>query len=314
MRDYYRKCAGYLSLMNAVLLTVASCLAIYIADIDELDVDEGTGVVMLNGLYFVFVVGAIFALISLVAGIIAARGKGEGVFAFQRVTSVIITLVMIFSVVTGIYVIRNKEIEWDGEIRAIAAVYLIASLFSVVCAVITFLYSQGGMEYYDRNKKLAKDAPDIDTDRPARVELGVALLCASGLNISIAFLSLYFCNMIRYFDKTMVEESGGFSDFYRVLFFVGLIIAGISIMTGVAHFVINKNEVKKAGLFSALGSWLYLAVFAVSSMVAMTRDFVKSQCPDVSYIIFGFVLCIFSAMYLVAAAGKAGKGKRNKDL
>ena len=38
MRDYYRKCAGYVSLMNAILMTVASCLAIYIAEFGELDV------------------------------------------------------------------------------------------------------------------------------------------------------------------------------------------------------------------------------------------------------------------------------------
>ena len=39
MRNYYRKCAGYLSLMNTIFVLVASCLAIYIADFDELDVD-----------------------------------------------------------------------------------------------------------------------------------------------------------------------------------------------------------------------------------------------------------------------------------
>lgn len=312
MRDYYRKCAGYVSLMNAILMTVASCLAIYIAEFGELDVEEGTGVVMQNGLYFVFVGGAIFALISLVAGLIAVKGSGEGIFSFQRATSLVNAVIMIFSSVISVYVAVNKEIEWNSERKVIAAVYLIASVLAVIFSVVTFVYSQGGMKYYDRGRKLAKDAPDIDENRPARVELGIALICSSVLNSSIAFLAFYYRNMIRYFDKTMVEQNQGFSGFFMALFVIGLVIAGISVIVSILHFVINKNEVQKAGLFSVLGSGLYLVVFAVSSGVAMTRDFVKSQSPDVSYIIFGFVLCIFSGLYLVAAAGKAVR--RNKDL
>ena len=310
MRNYYRKCAGYLSLMNAIFVMVASCLAIYIADFDELDVDEGTGVIMLNGLYFVFVVGAVFAVISLVAGIMSVRGNGEGIFHFQRFISFVIAALMFFSFIISIYVVRNQEIEWNGESRAVTAVYLIVSLFAVVYGILTFLYSHGGMKYYDSGKKFAKDAPDMDAGRPARVELGIALMCGAVLNIAIAFLAYYFRNMIRYYDKTMVEQNQGFSGFYTALFVMGLAVAGISIIISVLHFVINKNELLKAGLAAALGNALYLLVFMAASGIAMTKDFVKSQSPDVSYIIFAFLLCIFSILYLIAAIGKVLQAKK----
>ena len=52
MRNYYRKCAGYLGMMGAILMFTLSCLAIYISDFSEINgVEEGTGVVMLNCLY-----------------------------------------------------------------------------------------------------------------------------------------------------------------------------------------------------------------------------------------------------------------------
>ena len=58
MRNYYRKCAGYLGMMGAILMFTLSCLAIYISDFSEINgVEEGTGVVMLNCLYLIFTVG-----------------------------------------------------------------------------------------------------------------------------------------------------------------------------------------------------------------------------------------------------------------
>ena len=46
MRNYYRKCAGYLGMMGAILMFTLSCLAIYISDFSEINgVEEGTGVV-----------------------------------------------------------------------------------------------------------------------------------------------------------------------------------------------------------------------------------------------------------------------------
>ena len=43
MRNYYRKCAGYLGMMGAILMFTLSCLAIYISDFSEINgVEEGT--------------------------------------------------------------------------------------------------------------------------------------------------------------------------------------------------------------------------------------------------------------------------------
>lgn len=309
MRNYYRKCAGYLSLMNTIFVLVASCLAIYIADFDELDVDEGTGVVMLNGLYFIFVAGLIITILSLIAGIVGVKSGSEGIFNFSRLISLLITALMIFSCVTSIYVAVNDEIEWSGETRAMTILYVVVSVLSVAFGVVTFLYSHNGTKYYDKNSRLAKDVPKIEADRSIRVQQGIVLLCAAILNASVAFLALYFCNMIEYFDRTLVESNKGFSGFYMVLFIAGLVIAGLTVLFSILQFVKNKNELLMAGLIAVMVNSVYLIVFTVLSIVAMTQNFVKSQCPDISYIIFAFVLSCFSGWYLFIGARK-GKLKK----
>lgn len=304
MRNYYRKCAGYLSLMNTVFVLVASCLAIYIADFDELDVDEGAGVVMLNGLYFIFVAGLIFTVLSLIAGIVGVKSGSEGIFNFSRLISLLITVLMIFSCVTSIYVAGNDKIEWSSETRAMAILYVIVSILSVAFGVVTFLYSHHGMKYYDKNNRLAKDVPEIEADRSVRVQQGIVLLCAAILNAAVAFLAFYFRNMIEYFDRTLVESNKGFSGFYMVLFIAGLVTAGITIVLSVLQFVKDKNELLTMGLIAVMVNLVYLIVFTVLSIVAITQNFVKSQCPDISYIIFAFVLCCFSGWYLFEGARK----------
>lgn len=309
IRNYYRKCAGYLSLMNTIFVLVVSCLAIYIADFDELDVDEGTGVVMLNGLYFIFVAGLIFMILSLIAGIAGVKSQSEGIFNFSRLISLLITALMIFSSVTSIYVAVNDKIEWSGETRTMAILYVITSIFSIAFGIATFLYSHNGTKYYDKNSRLAKDVPEIEADRSVRVQQGITLLCAAILNTAIAFLAFYFRNMIEYFDRTLVESNKGFSGFYMVLFIAGLVLAAITVILSVLQFVQNKNELLSAGLLAVIGNAVYLIVFTVLSIVAATQNFVKSQCPDISYIIFAFVLCCCSGWYLFEGARKGRQTK-----
>lgn len=313
MRNYYRKCAGYLSLMNAIFLFIVSCLAIYIADFDELDVDEGTGVVILNGLYFIFTVGIVFAILSLVAGFIAVRGKGEGIFGFSRFTAAVNFLMMIFSAVTAVYVIKNNDIQWTGERSVMTRIYLAAGLISVFVSAIVFLYSHGGRAYYDRAGSLAKEAPDIDTGRPVRVEHGLALICAAVFNAGISGLALYFCEMIKYFDRTMVEDNEGFAMVYQVLFVIGIIVAVQSVIVSILHWCVNREGLLKLGFITVVENYIYIIVFATVSLAAVTKDFVKSQSPDVSYIIFAFILCMISALYLYSAAAKTFAGRRKKE-
>jgi len=300
--------------MNTVFVLVASGLAIYIADFDELDVDEGTGVVMLNGLYFIFVAGLIFTILSLIAGIAGVKSKSEGIFNFSRLTALMITALMIFSCVTSIYVAGNDEIEWSAETRAMTVLYVIVSVLSVGFGIAAFLYSHNGMKYYDKNHRLAKDVPEIEADRSVRVQQGIVLLCAAVLNAAVAFLAFYFRNMIEYFDRTLVESNKGFSGFYMALFAAGLVLAGVTVILSVLQFVQNKNQLLTAGLVAVMANSVYLIVFTVLSIVAMTQNFVKSQCPDISYIIFAFVLCCFSGWYLFEGARKGRTGKKEKGV
>ena len=201
IRNYYRKCVGLISLMSSILLLVVSFLAIYIADFDEMDVEEGTGVLALNGLYAIFVLGFLFAVFAFITGIIAVKGNSEGIFTFARINCVLVTVISAIAFVISIYVVRNQDIEWDGEKRAVAAVYLIASLLAAIFAIATVVLSHKGMQYYDKAKRLAKDVPDMDIQRPERVKTGISLVCVSILNLSVAFLCYYFSNMIKIFDK-----------------------------------------------------------------------------------------------------------------
>ena len=310
MRNYYRSCTGYLSLMNAILVFVVSCLAIYIADFDELDVDEGTGVVMLNLLYVVFTVGTIFAIMILIAGIIAAKGNGEGIFGFCRFNSVITMLLMILAVVTAIYVQRNEDVQWTSERSVIVIVYLVTGIIALLLALTTFLFAYNGKLYYDGSYRLAKDVPDgIEASRPVQVEFGIQLFCATLLQIAIAFLSLYFSKMIEYFDKTMVENNELFSTMYRILFVAGLVIAVLSLIVSGLNWFVKGKDFRTWNRMTVFENGCYLVLFTVVSAIAMARDFVKSQSPDVSYIIFAFILCICSLLYLVFA----GKKQRKKS-
>ena len=121
--------------------------------------------------------------------------------------------------------------------------------------------------------------------------------------------------MIRYFDRTMVEHNAGFTRIYQVLFFAGIFIVAQSLVICLLHWILNRESILKAGFITVLENVLYLAIFIILSAVAMTKDFVKSQCPDVGYIIFSFILAVISFCYLSAAWKKTAcvRGKKTKE-
>lgn len=309
MRNYARKCAGYFQLLNTILLICAAGLAIYIADWDELDVDEGTGVIVLNMMYVVFTVGAVFAIVSLIAGMIATRGNGEGIFGFMKFTSGIDFLLAILVGATAVYVLKNTDIEWTQERMVITLIYLIAGMVSVVASACSFLYSYTGSRYYD-GKKLAKDVPDIEEERLKDVMYGITLLCATLLNIGIAGLSFYFRQSIVSFDRSMVEHNEGFATFFFLLFVVGLIIAVQNIIVSILFFQKQRKTHTGMGKMTVFENFGYLTLFVVASAVSMTQSFVKSQSPDASYLIFAFLLCVISALYLVSAFQHNRRGNK----
>ncbi|MDY5576925.1 MAG: hypothetical protein SPF70_05535 [Lachnospiraceae bacterium] len=299
IRNYYRKCVGLISLMSSILLLVVSFLAIYIADFDEMDVEEGTGVLALNGLYAIFVLGFLFAVFAFITGIIAVKGNSEGIFTFARINCVLVTVISAIAFVISIYVVRNQDIEWDGEKRAVAAVYLIASLLAAIFAIATVVLSHKGMQYYDKAKRLAKDVPDMDIQRPERVKTGISLVCVSILNLSVAFLCYYFSNMIKIFDKYLVEENDMYATLFFGMFVIGAVIAAYTVITGVSLLFVKTEKLKRICLGAVWANIAYIAVFVVCAVVAMTRDFVKSQYPDVSYFIFAFILVACAIGYLL---------------
>ena len=111
-------------MMGAILMFTLSCLAIYISDFSEINgVEEGTGVVMLNCLYLIFTVGIVFSIITVIAGIIAVKGNGEGIFGFSGFTAVIDFIIGILGTITAVYVLRNNDMAWTSERRAVLIIW-----------------------------------------------------------------------------------------------------------------------------------------------------------------------------------------------
>lgn len=300
MRDYYRKCAGLLSLMNAAFVFVGACLAIYIADFFETYADEGNALVALNGMYAVFVIGLVFAVMTLIAGIVSVKGHGEGVFNFQKFLSVILFALMLVSSLIAVLVRVNKEVDWSGETRTMTTIYVIVSILSVIFSVVTFIYAIAGSKYYDKSKSFAKDVPEgMEETRPVIVENGIAGICASLMGAFVAGMFLYFSNMIQYYDETMVENNRAFSGFFYVMFIVGLALAAVYLIISGLTFKVKNAMLYKVDMAVALLNLVYIVVMVFSLVVAMTQDFVKSQCPDVAYIIFSFVLLVIEVAYLL---------------
>jgi putative effector of murein hydrolase LrgA (UPF0299 family) len=288
--------------MNALLIFTAACIACFVAEFSELDVDEGSGVLERNGLYTVFAVGFIFSIFCLIAAIIEVRKESEGILSFSRVVNLITTVLMFFSTVVCIAVFCNPDIDWtaDSDRRGTLAVGLAASILAVVLSVVVFLFCNKGLKYYDRGKKLAKDVPQMEEDRPARVHTGFSFFCIAILNTSLAFLALYYAKSIQYFDETMIEHNEGFQRFYFILFIIGLLITLDTVFVGILDVTVQKKDLRLINKAAVIENLAYLLVFVIAGIITMSQQFVKDQCPDIAYIIFSFLLAACELGYLLA--------------
>lgn len=314
LRTYYRKCTGMLTLAGAALMFVAACFAILLPfDIAELQAEEGNGLVALNCMYVVFALGMVFALMMLVVGIVALASQSEGVFTFARTMSVLDAAVMILSTVISIYVVTNKEVSWDTEHRVWAWIYLVTSFLAVVYSVVTFIFANTGLKYYDRAKKLAKDIPDMKAERPAAMKAGVAMVSASVFVFAVTMMSYYFSNMIKHSDEIRVENNRVFSTMYFVLFVVGMCVVIDTAVIGIVNVVKENCPVYRYSYLVFIENMIYVLLFVVVSLVALSQPFAQEGYFLMSEVVFTFALCACVAGYAAGNLKAAWKARIRKE-
>ncbi len=313
LRTYYRKSAGMLLLANVALLLVAACFAILLPfDIPELQAEDGNGLIVLNGMYAIFAVGFIFALMLFITGIVALASQSEGVFTMARNASAICTAVMLFSGILAVMVLNNKEIVWDDEHRVWAWIYLISSILSVIYSLLTVKFAHTGMRYYDKDKKLAKDVPDMDERRPAAMKAGVAMISGAVFVFAISMMSHYFSNMIKLTDKIRVADNKVFSTLFTVLFIVGLCVVIDTVVLGIVNLRSEKCSVFPYVHWVFLENIIYVGLFVVIGLISMGQPFAKEGYFLISEVVFTFFLCACVLGYAIVNLKSVWKNKKAK--
>ncbi len=306
IRNHYGKCAAMLGFLHCLLVFAAACIAVYAADFDELKAETGNAVLVRNGLYVVLVVGLIFSLLELVGSLLLAKKGSEGAMSYQRFVTFITCFLMAVAAVLAVLVLRNGEIDWDSEKRAMLSILLVAGLIGTCMAAAIFMCCIKGLKYYDRGKKLAKDVSDREEGSYIQTQIGISFLCTGILNLSVSFLCFFFSNMIKNFEKT----HQGFYMCYRILFLIGVLMVLEIVFAAFLNVRSSGRNTKGLNRITAIANQGYLLVFSFAGIFSLGQDFVKNDSPDSSYFIFSFILVIISSIYILLNIKRINK----KDL
>ncbi len=295
VREYYRKSVGLFVLISSLFIIVASALAIYVSDFAEMSTktNDDASNLALYGLYTAFMFGAIITIVYWILGIKHLKDDSEGTMRFQKLPSMISILigVLCFGISISTYTKTNES--WDEYTTVIFALLGLSGLVTIILNIIILIFMYKCLSFYD-DRKLAKDVPEKMTMVGNNIKrIGYFAFMYSLIGVCIAFMSMYFSKQIVQFDEQFVDSNELFSTGYFVTYIVmiGLIICSVAL--GIALIVLNKKKVLVlASKILFIINCLSMLVFVILSVVSMSKKFVESSYPDISYIIFSLVLVI----------------------
>lgn len=311
VREYYGKMTGLLNFMNLIFVLVIAGLGIYIADIMN-EADEGEKKVF--ALYTVFVVGIILVILLFIAALMGRRGEYEGAVRIRRVLSVLSFIVGAISLYVSIATVVSTYKEWeDGYTAAIFIIQLAVSALVVLTSVLTFIFAYNGNKYFD-NKRLAKDIPkNMTTEKNTRKYMAFIGIAYYIVSMSAFMLSYYFASEIDYFSRFDLSDNSVYSGIYSAIYVIGT-VTGIAVLAAAVCMVLIKSD--RMYIISRISygiNTLAQLFFVVYSLIVIPKDFVKSSHPDISYIIFGFVLVALSVILALKSDNTIRRLSRRKQ-
>ena len=297
VREYYGKMTGLLNFMNLIFVLVIAGLGIYIADIMN---EAGEGEKGIFALYTVFVVGIILVLLLFIASLMGRKGEYEGAIRIRRVLSVIAFTVGAISLCVSLSSTVSTYKEWeDGYTAAIFIIQLVVSTLVVITSVLTFVFAYNGNKYFD-NKRLAKDIPEkMTAEKNVRKYMAFTGLSYYIISLSAFMLSYYFSTEIDYFSKFDLSDNSVYSGIYNVIYITGTITGILVLVTALCMVLISSSRMYPVSRISYGINTLVQLFFVIYSLIIIRKDFVKSSHPDISYIIFGFVLVALSVLLAI---------------
>lgn len=294
IREYYGKSTGLLSFMNLIFVMVISGIGIYIADIMSEDAENETKVFCL---YTVFIVGTILAILLIISCFMGRKGDYEAAFRFRKLLSAVGFVIGALSlIVSGTAIVETYK-EWsDSYTASIFIIQLAGSIFTVAANILMFVLAVKGGRYYD-SKSLAKDIPEnMTTEKNNKKYMFIINLSYIVMSVSVFLLSLYFANEIDNFSIQDLTDNSKYSEIYRIIFKAGIVTSALVFISGIMVLILKNKKVYSAGRVSYLVNTVAQLAFVIYSLINIPKDFVKAQCPDITYIVFGIILTAVSVV------------------
>lgn len=295
VREYYGKSTGLLSFMNLIFVMVIGGMGIYIADIMSANDENQTKVFCL---YTVFVVGLILAILLIISCFMGRNGNYETALRFRRLLAVIGCVIGIISLMVSAVTIAETYKEWEeGYTFAIFIIQLVGSILAVAACITLFVFSAAGGKYYD-SKKAAKDIPEAMTaEKNKRKYMFLINISYVVLSVSVFLLSLYFAVEIDSYSIQDLTDNSRYSSIYEIIFKAGLITTILVFASGVLLLCVKSQKVYALSKAAYIVNTIVQAVFVIYSILNISKDFVKAQYPDITYIVFGIILAVISFVF-----------------
>ncbi len=296
IREYYGKSTGLLSFMNLIFVTVIAAMGIYIADIVSSSTEENETQVF--ALYTVFIIGAILIILIAISCFMGRKGEYEAAFRFRKLLSVLSFAIGMLSLIVSVSTIVSTYEEWsDGYTASIFLIQLAGSIFTVATSVAIFLLVINGVKYYD-TKKVAKDIPENMTlEKNNKRYMFIINLSYIVLSVSIFLMSLFFASEIDTFSVLDLSDNSKYSQIYEIIAIAGIITTVAVFLSGLLLLVINNKKMYLLTRITYLINTLVQLVFIVYSLTNISKDFVKANYPDMTYIIFCIILAFVSGVF-----------------
>ena len=112
--------------------------------------------------------------------------------------------------------------------------------------------------------------------------------------LPVIFIALYYSREINSYCCTNNTDKSVFINIFFVVFIIGLIVSAFGLISVLASFIKKNTSLEKVSKIIINITMIYMLVFMAITVFTIKTDFVGANYPDISYIIFTFVLIFIS--------------------
>jgi len=300
IREYHQKRAGLALLVAAFCMLIVAGLAVFIVDEATL-AGEDSGM-SFNIFNFSFIFGAFVFVFMLIAGFYGFRFKTEGSTTLTRFVSVASAFIgLLFTADILWMLINEKNILKDEYTRNIFIIGGVAGAIVVVYSIICFIDTLKSRSFYDR-AKAARDIPDVTVGTTKQIYSGFTTVTGAAFSLATAFMSYFMCDQIKEYCEMDLSDVPWQAGAYNVLFTAGIVAGVLLVIMGMLYILSVKLPMKNLiNVVLISVSLLIMAAFVVISFTMLGKMCVKAGYPDITYIVFTFVLILFSVLLNISS-------------